>query len=74
MTSQKFSMKEEVVSASLKVAPPLTVSGLTVVGVTMQDWVYIGTLIYLAFQIFVIVRDKIVREWSASKNKKERDK
>lgn len=74
MTSQKFSMKEEVVSASLKVAPPLTVSGLTAGGVTMQDWVYIGTLIYLAFQIFVIVRDKIVREWSASKNKKERDK
>lgn len=74
MTSQKFSMKEEVVSASLKVAPPLTVSGLTAGGVTMQDWVYIGTLIYLAFQIFVIIRDKIIREWSASKSKKERDK
>lgn len=74
MTSQKISMKEEVVSASLKVAPPLTVSGLTLAGVTMQDLVYIGTLIYLAFQIFVIVRDKIVRDWSSSKSKKEHEK
>lgn len=74
MTSQKFSMKEEVISASLKVAPPLAVSGLTAGGVTLQDWVYIGTLIYLAFQIFVIIRDKIIREWSASKNEKDRDK
>lgn len=67
-------MKEEVISASLKVAPPLAVSGLTAGGVTLQDWVYIGTLIYLAFQIFVIIRDKIIREWSASKNEKDRDK
>lgn len=67
-------MKEEVASASLKIAPPLTVSGLTVVGVTMQDWVYIGTLIYLAFQIFVIIRDKIYREWHSPKSKKEQEK
>ncbi len=60
MNAQNQSMKEEIVTATAKAAPPLAVSGLTISGVTLQDWVYIATLVYLAFQIFVIVRDKIV--------------
>lgn len=60
MNAQNQSMKEEIVTASAKAAPPLAVSGLTISGVTLQDWVYIATLVYLAFQIYVIIRDKIV--------------
>ena len=60
MNAQNQSMKEEITTATTKAAFPLGVSGLTISGVTLQDWVYIVTLVYLAFQIYVIVRDKIV--------------
>lgn len=72
MNAQNQSMKEEIVTASAKAAPPLAVSGLTITGVTLQDWVYIATLIYLAFQIYVIVRDKIVH-YKAKGNGKDTD-
>lgn len=32
-------------------APPVAVAGITLAGVTLQDWVYILTLISLALQI-----------------------
>lgn len=69
MNLQNQSMKEEIVTATAKAAPPLAVSGLSVSGVSLQDWVYIATLVYLAFQLYVIIRDKIVnhkRKGSAS--------
>lgn len=67
MNTQTHSMKEEIASATLKASPPIAVSGLTFSGVTLQDWVYIATLVYLAFQIYVIVRDKIVNYKKAGK-------
>lgn len=72
MNAQNQRMKEEIVTASAKAAPPLAVSGLTITGVTLQDWVYIATLVYLAFQIYVIIRDKIVH-YKAKGNGKDTD-
>lgn len=66
-------MKEEIASASLKATPPIAVSGLTFSGVALQDWVYIATLIYLAFQIYVIVRDKIVNYRASGKASEDAD-
>lgn len=39
-------------SAAVQTAPPAIVSGLTWCGVSLQDWVYIATLIYILINIF----------------------
>lgn len=53
-------MNHDFATEVAKAAPPLAVSGLSFSGVALSDWVYILTLIYLAFQILVIVRDKVI--------------
>lgn len=49
--------------AALVTTPvPVGVSGMTMFGITLQDWVFIGTAMLLAFQIIVFlpkVRDAI---------------
>lgn len=39
-----------------KAAPPLTVSGMTVAGFPLSDWVLLFTAIYTVLQIVLIVR------------------
>lgn len=43
------------------IAPPAMVSGLTLLGVSLQDWVYILTIVYLLVMIsktlYTTVRD-----------------
>lgn len=36
--------------ASLKSAPPVAVSALSVAGVSLQDWVLIATFVYIVLQ------------------------
>jgi hypothetical protein len=38
-------------SRMVPLAPPVTVAGMSVYGVGLQDWVYIATLLYIAIQI-----------------------
>lgn len=42
---------DEAADKGLGAAPPVIVSGLTVMGVSLQDWVYILTIIYILFKI-----------------------
>lgn len=50
-------MKEEITSAAVKVAPPVAVTGANVVfGFTLNEWVAIATLAYIALQAFVLIR------------------
>ncbi|AZQ96387.1 putative holin [Aeromonas phage ZPAH7B] len=42
---------DEVVEKAAPVAPPAAVAGMSVMGVSLQDWVYIATLVYIAIQI-----------------------
>ena len=46
-----------------KTAPPLTVVGLSLAGVSLQDWVLIITLIYTALSLIFLIRDKLYRPW-----------
>ena len=39
-----------------KTAPPITVTGLTIIGIPVQDWVFLLTVIYTALQIFLALR------------------
>lgn len=47
----KTDLSSEVAAIATKGAPPITVAGLTVAGVELQDWVYILTIIWLVVQI-----------------------
>lgn len=53
--------KAEIVTAAVKAAPPVAVSGLTVAGLPLQDWVLILTAIYTLAQLYVLVRDRIAQ-------------
>ena len=44
----------EVSMAAAKAAPPVVVAGATLMGYSLQEWVYILTIIYLLLQIVVL--------------------
>lgn len=46
---------EGVSTAVAKVSPPVVVSGLTLGGVQLQDWLIIATLIYTVIQIIILL-------------------
>lgn len=48
-----------VVTEAVKAAPPITVGGLTMWGVSLSEWVLILTAIYTALQIYFLLRDKL---------------
>lgn len=54
---------DEVVEKAAPVAPPAAVAGLSVLGVSLQDWVYIWTLVYIAIQILKPAAKWAVRKW-----------
>ena len=45
----------EVAMATAKLTPPITVTGMTLVGYTLQDWVLLATLVYTILQICITV-------------------
>lgn len=53
-------MKDEIVTAAAKTAPPVAVAGSHVLfNLTLNDWVAIATLVYIALQAFVLVRNEL---------------
>ena len=46
----------EQLSDVIKAAPPITITGMTIVGIPIQDWVLIMTLVYTILQILIIAR------------------
>lgn len=50
----------ELAAEAVKASPPLTVAGLTVYGVGLQDWILILTALYTIIQIFILIRDKLL--------------
>ena len=53
-------MQHEVVQEAAKAAPPVTVVGMTVFGIPLNEFVLLLTALYTALQIYVLVRDRIV--------------
>jgi len=47
---------------AIRTAPPLSVAALTLCGITLDVWVQIGTLVYLALQAYFLLRDKWWRQ------------
>ncbi len=48
-----------------KTSPPVVVSGLTLAGVQLQDWVIIATLLYTVIQIIIALPElkQSFKEW-----------
>lgn len=46
---------------AVKAAPPVTVVGMTLGGVSLQEWVLILTAVYTVLQIGFLIRDKVFR-------------
>lgn len=57
---QHFDHETAVIAA--KSAPPVTVVGLSLGGVSLQDWVFILTCVYLVFQIGFLLWDRVFRK------------
>lgn len=51
----------EYILAATKAAPPVTVTGFTLSGVTLNEWVLIATLVYTLLQMGWFIYDKIIK-------------
>ena len=56
---------EGVSVAVAKASPPIAVSGLTLAGVQLQDWLIMATLLYTAIQIIIALPKlkQSLKEW-----------
>lgn len=54
--------KEDVLGEVAKTAPPVSVAGATVMGVTLQEWVLYLTAVYTLLQIAYFIR-KLFKEY-----------
>ncbi len=41
--------------AAIKTSPPVVVSGLTLAGVQLQDWLIMATILYTLIQIIILL-------------------
>ena len=51
--------------AAIKTSPPVVVSGLTLAGVQLQDWLIMATILYTVIQIIISLPElkKSLKEW-----------
>ena len=54
--------------AVAKTSPPLVVSGLTLAGVQLQDWLIMATILYTLIQIIILLPE-LKRSFSEWRNK-----
>jgi len=56
-----MSIKETAVE-TVKASPPLSVTGLHLFGVSLADITYLATILYTAFMLYFLIRDKWWRQ------------
>lgn len=56
---------QETIIEAVKSSPPVTVIGLTLGGIPLQEWVYILTIVYLLMQIGWLGYSKVLRKAKA---------
>jgi len=54
--------------AAIKTSPPVLVSGLTLAGVQLQDWLIMATILYTVIQI-IIALPKLKQSFNEWRNK-----
>ena len=53
MTDTSQHIEHGLSMAAIKTSPPVLVSGLTLAGVQLQDWLIIATILYTVIQIII---------------------
>ncbi|MFZ6772322.1 hypothetical protein ACO0LB_06345 [Undibacterium sp. SXout7W] len=48
---------------TVKAIPPIAISAITFLGVPLNEWVFILTIIYTVLQITFFVRDRMLKPW-----------
>ena len=60
----------------INMSPPIAVTGVTVLGVALSDWVYIGTIVYTIVGILTMIKKHWVDPYLAARkvriNEKQR--
>ncbi len=54
--------------AAIKTSPPVVVSGLTLAGVQLQDWLIMATILYTVIQIIILL-PKLKQSFKEWRNK-----
>ena len=54
--------------AAIKTSPPIIVTGMTVAGIQLQDWLIMATILYTVIQI-IIALPKLKRSFNEWRNK-----
>ena len=52
----------ELANEAVRVGPSVAVTGLTLCGVGLADWLIAVTIVYTLFQLFFLLRDKWWRQ------------
>lgn len=60
--------KTELTVEAVRLSPPIAVTGLSLYGVSLQDWVLAATLIYTVLSLVFLIRDKLYRPWRGRHN------
>ena len=67
---------ESIVKDIINMSPPIAVTGVTVLGVALSDWVYIGTIVYTIVGIITMIKKHWVDPYLAARrvriNEKQR--
>jgi hypothetical protein len=62
--------KTELAAEAVRVSPPVTVAGLSLAGISLQDWVLVATLVYTVVSLFFLIRDKVYIPWKVRNGSK----
>ena len=55
MTDTSQHIEHGLSMAAIKTSPPIIVSGLTLAGVQLQDWLIMATILYTLIQIIILL-------------------
>lgn len=55
MTDTSQHIEHGLSMAAIKTSPPVVVSGLTLAGVQLQDWLIMATILYTVIQIIILL-------------------
>ena len=68
MTDTSQHIEHGLSMAAIKTSPPIIVTGMTVAGVQLQDWLIMATILYTVIQI-IIALPKLKQSFKEWRNK-----
>jgi len=63
-----MSINQDLTVEYIRLGPPAAVTGLSLWGVSLQDWVLVVALIYTVLSVIFLIRDKVYRPWKEKRD------